>query len=324
MSIRKLRSKGVIEPRFVAGQQKLQATSRLEEQPSSQIKQTRRLLPHAIEAVWPSTYTSMLYPERIARAANTRGMLLQLQVSFGNRYVQRVLELASTHAHKIYLGTHILGIIQRQAEERSDEIKSKAKEKLDQETLREVTATVLAEAAENQEEAIGWIYYNHVSSTGKKGLDVSTAHKYKSDWYKVWMVALGDKAFANDSPKKKELKSYGTIRDYVEKNGWFKKIGQPRAARIEEKIRGMFGDPSKNPYRGWLGQGSIDDLNLNYGKWRKARQYLHLQLKGEVIGIYVKVLPGDPISVIFDEKAIEKYFKNNPDKLPEKVKKYSP
>jgi hypothetical protein len=188
---------------------------------------------------------------------------------------------------------------------------------------RKFAATVLAEAYDGEELAIAWIYYNRVvvAGQGEAGLQASSAYAGKGPWYKVWMVALGDTAFATEKSKARDVSDYPTIADYVHKHGWFREVGQPRADTWSDVLDRLHKDPSVSPYQGWEGQGSLEDFNLDRGKWRKARQYYWLQEAGQVTERHVKILER---SVIFNERAIESFFAKNPDKLPKSVKKYHP
>jgi hypothetical protein len=188
---------------------------------------------------------------------------------------------------------------------------------------RKFAATVLAEAYDGEEMDIAWIYYTRVvvADRGEAGLKASSAYAGKGAWYKVWMVALGDTAFAAEKSKAKGVSDYPTIADYVHKHGWFRDVGQPRANAWSDILDRLHKDSSANPYQGWEGQGSLDDFNRDTGKWPKARQFYWLQEAGQVKERHVKILER---SVLFNERAIEKFFAKNPDKLPKTVKKYHP
>lgn len=188
---------------------------------------------------------------------------------------------------------------------------------------KKFAATVLAEAYEGEEKSIGWIYYNRVvgSGLGEAGLEASSAYRLKGDWFKVWMVALGDTTYKTATSKKEGLKDYPNLGEYVKKHGWFVKFGQPRANAWMDVLDRLDRESSKNPYKGWEGQGNLDDFNRDTGKWREARQYYYLQQQGKVKQTYVEILTR---SVIFDERSIAKYFKDNPASLPKTVKKYEP
>ena len=188
---------------------------------------------------------------------------------------------------------------------------------------RKFAATVLAEAYDGEEMDIAWIYYNRVvvAGRGEVGLKASSAYAGKGSWYKVWMVALGDTAFAAEKSKARDVSDYPTIADYVHKHGWFRDVGQRRANAWSDILDRLHKEPSANPYQGWEGQGSLDDFNRDIGKWPKARQYFWLQEAGQVKERYVKILDR---SVLFNERAIESFFAKNPEKLPKTVKKYHP
>ena len=89
----------------------------------------------------------------------------------------------------------------------------------------------------------------------------------------------------------------------------------------------VFQEPANNPYKNWHGQGNLADMNLNHGKWRKARQYLYLQRKDRRMARLVKELPGHKpytYSFLFHESAINAYFESVPHKLPVVVPRYRP
>jgi hypothetical protein len=223
-------------------------------------------------------------------------------------------------------------LIQKKDKEKDKAAKAEAGERTKGITITEklrqkMAAIVLVEAYEGQEEDIAWIYYNMITAKGQEGLRQSSAYKYKSDWFKIWLVTLVDKTYAPDKPppKTKDVTKYKTIGDYVKKHGWFVKYGPPRAKRAVKILDRMFKDPAKNPYKGWEGQGSLDDLNRNDVPWNQARQYLFLQKEGKVTETYIKELPADKkeyTSFIFHREAILKYFKEHPEMLGKNVKKY--
>jgi len=277
----------------------------------------------------PKRMTEKLKPAQIHIAVQPMGApgnLLRLQQQYGNRNVQRLVvvmrqgESAATAAEPAI--TPVSNVSGNIGVPTAQPTAQKTSPIYSKELLQEVTATVLAESAAGQEEIIAWIYYNHVSAKGRKGLNVSSAFSKKSDWYKVWLVALGDQTYARDKSTKKDIRDYANIGDFVAKHQWFRTVGQPRADRLKGTVSTIFSDPSKNPYPGWFGQGNLDDLNRDYGKWKQARQYLHLQEAGKVETIYVEILSGQPASVVFDEKSIAEYFKTHT--LPKQVESYRP
>ena len=200
--------------------------------------------------------------------------------------------------------------------------------KADQEAVKKkIAAIALAESYAGQEKDIAWIYYNRWKLQGEKGLKASVAYRDKGLWYKVWMVALGDTTFAKDKATYGDPKSYQNIGEYVEKHGWFKKVGQARANKVKAIIEEVFKNPSASPYERWLGQGNLSDFNIETGKWKQARQYFYLQQAKKVKQHYVKELPAGKsrdYSFLFHEVAIQKYFKENPGDLPAKVPIYAP
>ncbi|MGA1870535.1 MAG: hypothetical protein ACMUJM_18515 [bacterium] len=193
---------------------------------------------------------------------------------------------------------------------------------------RKITATTLAESYPGQEESIRWIYYHRIKKTGGiKGLEGSAAYSGKHIWYKIWLFILGDHTYGEDSllQKKKTFKGYTTIKDFCKKNSYMRKIACKRAERVKNLIEHMFQDPSKNPYKGWIGQGNIDDFNnISAHKslyWKRARAYYWLQVEGKVKNKYVEVLSaGENTQFIFDAVSIKKYIEKN--KLPDKVPEY--
>jgi hypothetical protein len=191
-------------------------------------------------------------------------------------------------------------------------------------------ATVLAESAPSQLSQIGWIYFNLVSTArGETGLRASAAYSGKSIWYRIWLYVLGDDSYGEDLlPDQKEFADFKgqTVKGFCDKNGWVKTVAVPRSKRVRDQVDAMFADPSKNPYKGWIGQGNLDDFNSKSNKdiyWKKARAYLWLQRSGKVSSTYVEVLPaGKSTQFIFDANAIDVYFRKNP--LPDQVPEYVP
>ena len=200
-------------------------------------------------------------------------------------------------------------------------------EKVNEDLKRKIAAIALAESYTGQEEYIRWIYYNQWKSLEEQGLNRSVAYRNKGMWYKIWIIALGDKTFANDEGTSGDPKKYKSLSEYVEKHGWFREFGQKRADKMKTLIDEVFENPDKNPFKKWLGQGNLDDFNRDDNKWRKARQYFYLQKENKVKNILVKELSADKVedySFIFDENKIDDFFNNNPDKLPDKIVKYEP
>ena len=294
-------------------------------------------------------------PATVQRAS----VLLALQQTHGNRYVQQVVagiqaKLKVGQPGSVYeleadrmadavmrmprlqtpdsteVGTYTkrnTPILMRKTEGETAKGKQhEAKgEKVSEGLKRKIAAIALAESYPGQERDIRWIYYNLWRLQSDKGLKRSVAYKNKGMWYKVWMIALGDTTFANDKGTSGDPKKYKNLSEYVKKHTWFRKVAQKRANKTKKLVDDVFENPDKNPFKGWLGQGNLSDFNNDYGKWKKARQYFYLQKQGKVKEILVSELPADQVkdhSFIFDEKKIDAYFKKNP--LPDVVEKYEP
>ena len=121
----------------------------------------------------------------------------------------------------------------------------------------------------------------------------------------------------------KNFRGFTTIRSFCTKNGFMKTIGKSMAISVVSFVDSMFSNPEKNPYKGWIGQGNLADLNNKSNSdlyWKKARAYYWLQVNGKVKETYVEMLQaGKNTQVIFDAVSINQYFMKN--KLPEKVPK---
>jgi len=202
---------------------------------------------------------------------------------------------------------------------------------------QELTATVLAESDPKQvgqEKEIRWIYFN-LTNQGKDsaGLDKSSAHRLEQPWYKVWLRLIDGTSYDKDPlPPHKEFQYtdtqgnvvyYKTVGEYCTKNSFATSVAAKRAEKAIGLIDEMYAHPEQNPYPGWTGQGSWDDIQT---KWKDVRCYYWLQsglpcgdLKPPVT-LYIKVLRGKPIAsttFLFDRNSIEKYFKDHP--LPKDV-----
>jgi hypothetical protein len=196
---------------------------------------------------------------------------------------------------------------------------------------RHLAATVLAEAAEGQDDDVAWVYLTLVTlAKGEAGLRNSAAFRRKSIMYRIWLYLLGEQTYARDrlpdSGQFADNKGQ-SIRDYCEKNPWMASHARPRATRMAARIDDMLADPSANPYPGWTRQGSLDDFNSVSSpgdlSWKKARAYWWLQDRGEVTERYVKMLPaGQWTQFLFNITAIDAYFRNHP--LPADVPPYVP
>ena len=208
----------------------------------------------------------------------------------------------------------------------------------------EFIATVFCETGLGEWELreIGWVYFNLVSDLKfETALDRSSAHGQENIWYKSCMCYITNKVkFKNvEAPKSYQdnKAAFGekTFGDFVDsnifKNNYKLKIDTLKV--FIEKF--MFISNPKQKYKGWYGQGDWADMLIidgrDNGKWHKAREYWFLQLTGEVTKKYVQILPSkaknkltnltrrgeNSTSFIYDENSIIKYFKDNPNKLPE-------
>jgi hypothetical protein len=190
-----------------------------------------------------------------------------------------------------------------------------------------LAATILAESAAGQTSDIGWIYANLIRKAGgEAGLNASAAYKGKSVWYKIWLYMLGDPTYAGSTlPRQKEFTGFSTVAAFCTKNGYMQTVGAERAKAVVQHVETMFTQPDVNPYKGWTGQGNLNDFN-NISQpgsryWKQARAYYWLQQAGKVTAIYVKVLPaGKSTQFIFDADSIDRYYKQHP--LPAEVPLY--
>lgn len=180
---------------------------------------------------------------------------------------------------------------------------------------------------------IPWIYYNLTKNLGfEKGLRRSSfyTNPYNNKWiaesYRICMYYLG------------QGEQY---KDYIIVNGMKVKdfcqdTHTPFVNRYKHNldvIRSFFennifnAEKIMNPYYNWDGQGWWDDMDIRKNnsdktKWAKASQYFHLQNKGYVKYRFVKEFIAydgkkDVTTYLCDDKNIEKYFKENPNNLPE-------
>jgi hypothetical protein len=116
------------------------------------------------------------------------------------------------------------------------------------------------------------------------------------------------------------------VRDYVEKGDYLSKYndiqnGSDLNGCIEFMLKYIFAAKPVTKYNDWYGQGNTTDMNINEGKyskpWYMARQYYWLQKMGKVNNNYVKKLfDFEHASYLYDTNSIEKYFDQNPNKLP--------
>jgi len=198
-------------------------------------------------------------------------------------------------------------------------------------------AVVLSESSHglNNLWDIAWIYFSRVSSMGfEKGMLGSTPYKTKNSNYRLWMYYLN---YGNEY-KDYNYQGNGKLSVYIKKNGWFTTKIIPRAKSCIKHIKdNVFSSKPKNKYKGWYGQGYYNDLNYNPSdkkgdQWYMTREYYLLQTENKVTKKYVQILEElnengrikDQTTFLFDVIKIEKYFKDNPKKLPkpENVKKY--
>jgi hypothetical protein len=276
---------------------------------------------------------------RIARSINAKAFTRGKNIAFNTgQYSPGTSEGKRLLAHEL---THTLQqnsskFLRRQPENEgktAGKTTGKAEPSYVTEELKQkVAATILAESWEGQEEKIRWVYYNRVSDAkGEKGLEGSSAYSGKHAWYKIWLFMLGDNTYGKDSLSQKNInfKGFLTVKDFCEKNAYMKKIASKRAAKVKKLIDDMFKKPSENPYKGWIGQGNINDFNnVSQPKslyWKKARAYYWLQVDKKVTEKYVDVLPaGSNTQFIFDAAAIKKYYDDAKHPLPKTVPLYSP
>lgn len=200
-------------------------------------------------------------------------------------------------------------------------------------------ATVLSETAHGLTGLyeIAWVYFSRIKDMGwTKAMNGSAAFSQKNSNYRLWMYYLGE----GDEYKDYNYQGNGKLSSYIKNNQWFTGRIEPRGkAYMEwlEKVPNPLSSSPKNKYGGWHGQGYWRDLNLNpsAGKgdqWYMAREYYLLQVEKKVSKQYVVLLEAtnadggkDETSFIFDVNAIQKFFKDNPSKLPDPddVKKYT-
>ncbi len=199
---------------------------------------------------------------------------------------------------------------------------------LTDEFKRKLTATILAESADGQEETIRWVYETNTRKAGGlKGLEKSTAYKKTEVWYKVWLYMLGDQTHASDAlptegSRAKSFVGYKTVKEFCDKNGWMQSVARRRAEKTKKLVDAMYKEGATNPYKDWIGQGNIDDFNRNDSYWRAAREYYWLQVDKKVNEKLVEIIPGSPKSrtqFLFHADKIKKHF-DNYKKLSDKSK----
>ncbi len=211
----------------------------------------------------------------------------------------------------------------------------------DQETVRTIAAISLAESdptrRSKQEVDVAWIYYNRWLAQGERGFHASMAYtnENESGLFMIWMVALGDKEYEGvttadareidrlnkridaENKRRREgarIRRIANIAEYVRYLGL-----ATRAASVLDEVRAALRDPSRNPYPGWMGQGSRDDINRTTGHWPMVREYIRRRLAGEKLP-YVKILPAPAVkdyTIIFNLEEIQAYFgKSRPKNVP--------
>lgn len=192
------------------------------------------------------------------------------------------------------------------------------------------TATVLAESQVGQENIVRWVYDTRTRKAGGvKGLEGSSAYKNTEEWYMVYLHILGDKAngaikLPTSGPRAQFFVGYATVADYCDNNPYAKSIIKSRTIKVRKLIDEVYS--SANPYEGWMGQGSFDDINREDMYWKSARAYYWLQQDSKApVTKYVEILPGGKLPMqtqfIFNAEEIAKYFKTHD--LPKDVKKFT-
>jgi hypothetical protein len=165
----------------------------------------------------------------------------------------------------------------------------------------------------------------------------SSAYKGKNDWFKAFMVALGEgekyrfDKISKNTQKWMQVQDGKTIRtarnigEYVDKNEYFRTQAKEKLFRMNDFVIQSLANQEENPYIGFTGQGYYQDLNNvnNMGDyWHSIRQYYILWQEGKVKGAYMKVLgSGISATFIFDTDRILQYFDKNPDKIPKDLNK---
>lgn len=213
--------------------------------------------------------------------------------------------------------------------------------KFSDQQMNEITATVIAEAHNGRlsledQKAIGWVYYNILANNRyETAMGRSSAYGGKSGWYMGVLNKLGDKRYADKeipSGQRKWMRTKsGDIAKTVGEWGDAEADRMDSAAIIlKEELSNAFKNTSANPNPKYENQGGAIDLNKGTHKgfeWYKVRAYWWIQKEGLVPNNYentfVKELveEGRDRTYIFNYEAILKYFKENPDKLGERIPK---
>ena len=278
---------------------------------------------------------------QVSRDVNAKAFTIGRDVVFGEgEYKPGTPEGRRLMAHEL---THTVqqgatgtlqrfkNFIQRQVQRQQDPSQSNQSQipKLSDQQKKKMTATVLAEAYPGQEDVIRWVYYNRMLTDGfEKALRASNAYRKDGIWYRIWMIALGDAEFSRKYGRLPYPNHPGTTISKYMQGAYAQKFILPRARELHKSIEAMFTQKVVNPYEGWIGQGNLQDINIDSGKWREARQYLHLQMAGKVTNRWIVELPSSSgsanYSYIFHETAIHQFFKRNRALLPRNVAPYSP
>jgi hypothetical protein len=194
-------------------------------------------------------------------------------------------------------------------------------------------ATVYGESAGaiNLMVEIPWIYYNitkkNINLLSWSSFYANRNREPEQSRYRICMYYLGEgNEFKDHISAETDNKK---IKDYcVDSNPDFVKYYKNDLEIIKNAFEKNIYNPDKilNPYSGWKGQGYYGDMNIRMNtsktKWAKASQYFHLQNKGFVKYLYVKEIIAynrwgqDATTYLCNDDLIEKYFKENPSKLP--------
>lgn len=297
------------------------------------------------------------YSQRMDSSADR---ILFLQRTTGNQVVQRLIKSGSLQAKlkigqpgDIYEqeADQIAQVVTRMPEShlqrapekeqaQEEETPAKSQKTPDAKTIRTISAIALAETdpqrTSQQEVAVAWIYYNRWLAGGEEGFHASSAYlnKHKDGLFMIWMTALDDGEYADvtreraisidqlnediekfNKEKKTSISLVTTVAGYVEHLALSKK-----AREIQSKVEAALKEPSKNPYIGWQGQGSREDIDRPDNPWIMVRHYIRLRNNNSKLPAIVKVLPAKQVknyTIIFNLNEIENYFgKDKPKKVP--------
>jgi len=209
------------------------------------------------------------------------------------------------------------------------------------EDLNTLAAIVATEAALGQEDDMEWVYINLFmkDQKGKSGLNESTPFRKKADTFKFNKFLLDD-SFKMDrlqtdhfkrecralkgSTEDKVCDGLKTIEDVLSVNrSYYVGSDQKRVNKIKADIVKKLNNPDKNT--GFNSNGNLDDLNRNDGEWPKIRAFLRLQdgdTDGKIPVLIKKLGEGNKLEIVYKKDKIMDFFKDHPDKLPEKVPHY--